>query len=256
MKTLGLIGAGMIGGTLARLAVAAGLEVVVANSRAPQTLAGLIAELGEHARAAPPAEAAAAGDLVVASIPLRAYSRLPAAALAAKTVIDTMNYIPQRDGPVPELDDSDVPSSALVQRHLPHARVVKACNNIGYASLLTLARPAGSPDRSALPIAGDNAAAKAQVTELLDVLGYDTVDIGTLADSWRCQPGTPVYTRPYQPGRPPQGVSLAEYQRWAMATPSVPVPAAQVRELIACATRGPAGGASPLSEPNDRRHTA
>ena len=247
METLGLIGAGMIGGTLARLAVAAGLEVVVSNSRDPRTLAGLVAELGEHARAATPADAAATADLVVATIPLHAYHRLPAAALAGKTVIDTMNYIPQRDGRIAELDDAGEPSSALVQRHLADAHVVKACNNIGYASLFTLARPAGAPDRSALPIAGDHTVAKAQVARLLDTLGYDTVDVGTLADSWRFQPNTPSYTRPYQPERPPQGVSLADYQRWAMATPSVPVPATRLQELIDGATRGPASGVSPVS---------
>lgn len=103
-KTLGLIGGGMIGGGLARLAVAAGLHVVLSNSRGPQTLAGLVAELGGHARAATPEEAARAGDLVVATVPLKAYDRLPAAALAGKVVIDTMNYYPDRDGRIAELD--------------------------------------------------------------------------------------------------------------------------------------------------------
>jgi len=120
--------------------------------------------------------------------------------------------------------------------------VVKACNNLLPTSLLTLARPAGAPDRSALPIAGDDPAAKAQVAELLDALGYDTVDVGTLADSWRFEPGSPVYLQPYLPGQPPQGASLEQYRRWAMETPSVPVPAARVRELIDSAVRGPAGG--------------
>ena len=220
-KPLGLIGAGNIGGTLARLAVAAGLEVVLSNSRGPETLTGLVTELGEHARAATPAEAAAAGDLVVASLPLHAYDRLPAAALAGKTVIDTMNYFPPRDGRIAALDDGELTSSALVQRHLADSRVVKACNNLLPTSLLTLARPFGAPDRSALPIAGDDPAAKAQVAELLDALGYDTVDVGTFVDSWRFEPGSPVYLQPYLPGQPPQGASLEQYRRWAMETPSV-----------------------------------
>ncbi len=233
-KPLGLIGAGNIGGTLARLAVAAGLEVVLSNSRGPETLTGLVTELGEHARAATPAEAAAAGDLVVASLPLHAYDRLPTAALAGKTVIDTMNYFPPRDGRIAALDDGELTSSALVQRHLADSRVVTF----------------GAPDRSALPIAGDDPAAKAQVAELLNALGYDTVDVGTLADSWRFEPGSPVYLRPYLPGQPPQGASLEQYRRWAMETPSVPVPAARVRELIDSAVRGPAGGIRPVSAPN------
>ncbi|WP_137992759.1 NADPH-dependent F420 reductase [Streptomyces vilmorinianum] len=240
-KTLGLIGSGMIGGMLARLAVAAGLDVVLSNSRGPETLADLVAELGAQARAATPAEAAEAGDLVVATIPLHAYDRLPAAALAGKTVIDTMNYYPERDGRIAGLDTRQVTSSALVQRHLADSRVVKACNNIFFISLLTAARPAGAPDRSALPIAGDDPAAKADVAGLLDTLGYDTVDIGTLADSWRSEPGTPVYVRPYFPGPPPFGASEDVLHRWFQETRGPGVAAARVKELTDIAIRNHAG---------------
>ncbi|MFF4250430.1 NADPH-dependent F420 reductase [Streptomyces sp. NPDC001663] len=235
-KTLGIIGSGMIGSALARLAVAVGLDVVVSNSRGPETLADLVTELGDRARAATPAEAAHAGDLVVATVPLHAYDRLPAADLAGKTVIDTMNYYPDRDGRIAELDSGELTSSALVQRRLSDARVVKAFNNIDFRRLFTSARPAGAPDRSALPIAGDDATAKAQVTELLDVLGYDAVDIGTLADSWRSQPDTPVYVQPYMAERP-EGLSQEEGHRWFFETPGVPVPAARVKELTDAATR-------------------
>ncbi|MGW1023783.1 NADPH-dependent F420 reductase [Streptomyces sp. NPDC002577] len=240
-KTLGLIGSGMIGGALARLAVAAGLDVVVSNSRGPETLADLVAELGAHARAATPGEAARVGDLVVATIPLNAYAQLPAAALAGKTVIDTMNYYPERDGRLAELDADEVTSSALVQRHLADSSVVKAFNNIDFRRLLTSARPAGDPDRSALPVAGDDPAAKQQVSTMLDALGYDAVDIGTLADSWRSAPGTPVYVLPYMAERP-AGLSQEEAGRWFFETPGVPVPAARVKELTDAAVRGPAGG--------------
>ncbi|MFJ9706486.1 NADPH-dependent F420 reductase [Streptomyces sp. NPDC101234] len=236
-KTLGLIGSGMIGGMLARLAVAAGLDVVLSNSRAPETLAGLVAELGPQARAATPAEAAGAGDLVVATVPLHAYDRLPDAGLAGKTVIDTMNYYPERDGRIAELDTGKSPSSVLVQRHLADSRVVKACNNIFFISLHALARPAGSPERTALPIAGDHPDAKAEVTALLDLLGYDTVDIGTLADSWRSQPGTPVYVTPYFPGQPPWGVSQEAFHRWFHETRGIPVRTGLVRDLTAAAVR-------------------
>jgi len=242
---LGLIGSGMIGGTVARLAVAAGLDVVVSNSRGPETLADLVAELGGRARAATPAEAASAGDLVVATIPLHLYERLPAAELAGKTVIDTMNYYPQRDSQIAALDSGELTSSELVQRHLAGSRVVKAFNNITFVSLATLARPAGAPDRSALPIAGDDPAANAEVARLLDTIGYDTVDTGVLADSWRSEPNTPVYVQPYSPGSPPEGLSQEEAMRWFLETPGVPVSAGRVKELVDSAVRGPAGGAYP-----------
>ncbi|MGN9843242.1 NADPH-dependent F420 reductase [Nonomuraea sp. H19] len=241
-KTLGFIGSGMIGSAVARLAVAAGLDVVLSNSRGPETLADLVAELGEHSRAATPAEAAQAGDLVVATIPLNAYDRLPAAALAGKTVIDTMNYYPDRDGRIAELDTGELTSSALVQRHLADSHVVKAFNNIDFHRLFTLARPSGAPDRSALPIAGADQAAKTQVAQLLGTLGYDAVDIGTLADSWRSEPGSPVYVQPYFPATRPEGMRDEEAFGWFLSTPGVPVPGDQVKKLAGMAVRGTAGG--------------
>lgn len=150
-KILGLIGSGMIGSAVARLAVAAGLDVVLSNSRGPETLADLVAELGEHARADTPEEAARAGDIVVATVPLKAHERLPVAALAGKTVIDTMNYYPDRDGRLAALDSGELASSALVQRQLAGARVVKAFNNIDFHRLATSARPAGAPTAARCP---------------------------------------------------------------------------------------------------------
>ncbi|MFB7285945.1 NADPH-dependent F420 reductase [Actinacidiphila glaucinigra] len=220
MATLGLIGSGNIGGTLARLAVDAGLDVVLSNSRDPQTLSGLVAELGPRARAATPAEAAGASDWVVVTVPLKAVPQVPHAPLAGKTVIDTGNYYPERDGRIPQLDTGELTESELLQRHLTDAHVVKAFNNIFFRHLAVLARPAGAPDRSALPVAGDDAAAKNAVTALLDTLGYDTVDVGPLAEGRRFQPGTPAYGTPYledpharlweDPGSP---AGLAELRR-------------------------------------------
>ncbi|MFD5316202.1 NADPH-dependent F420 reductase [Streptomyces sp. NPDC127098] len=244
-KTIGLIGAGMIGGTVARLAVAAGLDVVLSNSRDPETLTDLVADLGARARAATPAEAALAGDLVVVAVPLHAHEQLPTTELVGKVVIDTMNYYPERDGRIGELDAQAVTSSELVRGHLVGSRLVKAFNNISFQSLLTLARPAGAPDRSALPIAGDDPEAKDEVAELLDALGYDAVDIGALADSWRSEPGTPVYGRPYFPAERPPGLNRDEAFRWFLETPSVPVSADQVRELTADVVRGTPGGVLP-----------
>ncbi|GGP85265.1 NADP oxidoreductase [Saccharothrix coeruleofusca] len=193
MNTIGFIGSGRVGGTVARLAAAAGHRVVVSNSRDPRTLADLVAELGPNARAATPAEAARAGDLVVVSTPLRVYRDLPVRPLAGKTVIDTCNYNPQRDGAIAELDTGATTSSELLQRHLPAAHVVKALNNIFFQTLRALPRPAGAPDRTALPIAGDHADAKSEVAAFLDGIGYDTLDAGPLAEGRRWQPGTPAH---------------------------------------------------------------
>jgi predicted dinucleotide-binding enzyme len=241
--TLALIGAGNIGGTLARLAVAAGLDVVLSNSRGPQTLTGLVGELGPSARAASVVDAAEAGDLVVVSLPWGAHAQLPAGALAGKTVIDTMNFYPERDG-VLNPADAGLPSSVLVQRRLSGSHVVKAFNNIDFRRLLLCARPAGAPDRSGLPIAADDDGAKAESIRLLDRLGYDAVDLGGLAGSWRSEPGTPVYVHPYlAPGGlspeqlRPGGLSSEERQRLFFETLEVPVPAATVRDLLDAAVR-------------------
>jgi predicted dinucleotide-binding enzyme len=190
--TWGLIGSGNIGSAIARLAVDAGHDVVLSNSRGPETLAGLVEGLGPQARAGTVEEAADAGDVVVVTIPLKAYPEVPADALAGKVVIDTMNYYPERDGWIPELSEGTT-SSELLQAHLPKARVVKAFNSIFVDHLLSLARPAGAADRSALMIAGDDDEAKALVVGLLDEIGYDAVDVGPLAESWRVQPGSTVY---------------------------------------------------------------
>jgi predicted dinucleotide-binding enzyme len=206
MTTVGFIGSGMIGGTVARLAVGGGYDVVMSNSRGPETLADTVAALGPHARAATGAEAAAAGDLVVVSTPLAAIDRLPADQLAGKPVLDTINYYAQRDGNQPELDADTTTSSELLQRRLPRSHVVKVFNNIYFKHLAALARPTGAPDRTALPIAGDDAGAKAAVTAFLDAIGYDTVDAGPLAAGRTFQAGpSPAYGAPYGPFDNPAG---------------------------------------------------
>jgi hypothetical protein len=199
MTTVGFIGSGMIGSTVARLSVAAGHQVVLSNSRGPETLKDLADELGPLARAGTGEQAAAGGDIVVVTIPLRAYRSVPAGPLAGKTVIDTTNYYPQRDGQIAELDSRSITSSELLQRHLAGSEVVKAFNNIYYRHLQSLARPAGAADRTFLPIAGDGPEAKQAVSAFLDSIGYGTVDAGPLADSWRQEPGSPVYGAPYGP---------------------------------------------------------
>ncbi|MFC5929112.1 NADP oxidoreductase [Cryobacterium melibiosiphilum] len=191
--TVGIIGAGHIGGQLARLLVAHGYPVVISNSRGPDTLIELVAELGPLARAGTVHDAAIAGDLVVVTTPLSAVQTLPAEELAGKVVIDTDNYYPQRDGHIPELDDETTTVSERLQVFLPNAHVVKAFNHIYAAALTTDALPAGSDNRRALAVAGNEASARATVCRLIDDLGFDVVDLGPLAEGWRIQRDTPGY---------------------------------------------------------------
>jgi predicted dinucleotide-binding enzyme len=193
MSTIGLIGAGHIGSQVARLAVAHGYDVVLSNSRGPETLSALIAELGPRARAGSATDAAAAGDIVVVAVPLKNYRDVPVAPLAGKIVIDANNYYPERDGHIPELDSESTTTAELLQGHLPTSKVVKAFNHIYAAALTTDGQPTGSQNRRALVIAGDDEAAKTRVTRLLDEFGFDAVDAGPLREGWRIQRGTPGY---------------------------------------------------------------
>lgn len=239
-RTLGIIGSGQVGSTVARLAVDAGWRVVLSNSRGADTLAELVAELGSRASAASPADAAAAGDLVVTAAPLAALDKLPRDALADKVVIDTMNYTTERDGHIAELDTDERTSSEYVQRQLTGSSVVKAFNNITTRHLMALARPAGDPDRSALPIAGDDTVSKDEVVDLIDALGYDTVDIGDLTESWRFSPNTLLYALAYGGEEIPAGLSGAELLVWFAGTAGKPLRASQVKRLADEAVRGPA----------------
>jgi 8-hydroxy-5-deazaflavin:NADPH oxidoreductase len=193
MATIGLIGAGNIGSQVARLAVAHGHQVVISNSRGPETLTALIEELGPKARAGTVLDAAKSGELVLVAIPLRAYRSVPPEPLAGKIVLDANNYYPQRDGHIPELDNESTTTSELLQAHLPTSKVVKAFNHIYAHQLTTDGLPAGSTNRRALVIAGDDTEAKHRVTRLLDEFGFDVVDAGPLKEGWRIQRDTPGY---------------------------------------------------------------
>jgi len=193
---IGIIGSGHIGGTLAKLFVAAGHEVAVSNSRGPETLAGLVEPLGARGQAMTAEDAERFGELVVVSVPLGRYREVPADGVDGKVVIDTNNYYPQRDGHFPELDDDSTTSSELLLAHLPGARVVKAFNAIVWTRLRDDGRPVGDPERLGIPISGDDEQAKRTVAELIDEIGFDPVDAGTLAQGGRKhQPGTPAYTQ-------------------------------------------------------------
>jgi len=193
MTTIGFIGSGHIGSQVARKAVESGYDVVLSNSRGPETLSALIEELGPKARAATALEAAQAGDIVVVTIPFKAYTSVPVEPLAGKLVIDTNNYYFERDGHYPDLDAHTATVSGLLQSHLPTSHVVKAFNSIHSGDITKDARPAGTPSRRALAIAGDDEPSKATVTELLDGFGFDTVDVGPLSESWRVERDTPAY---------------------------------------------------------------
>ena len=189
---IGIIGAGHIGGTLAARFVASGHEVAISNSRGPETLAGLV----EDAQPMTAEDAERFGEVVVVSIPLGRYREVPTDAVEGKVVIDTDNYYPQRDGHIPELDDDSSTSSELLQTHLPGARVVKAFNAIVWTALRDDGRPAGDPDRLGIPISGDDEQAKRTVAELIDEIGFDAVDAGTLAEGGRRhQVGARAYTQ-------------------------------------------------------------
>ena len=193
MTTIGIIGAGHIGSQVARAAITAGYDVVISNSRGPETLADLVSELGPRARAATSAEAAAAGDFAVVTVPLKNYTQVPVAELAGKIVIDTNNYYFERDGRIPELDNGSTTVSSMLQAHLPESTVVKGFNHIKYGDITTDGSPAGTPDRRALATASDDEKAVEFITAFYDEFGFDTVNIGPLSESWRVERDQPAY---------------------------------------------------------------
>ncbi|MFF7291473.1 NADPH-dependent F420 reductase [Microbacterium sp. NPDC008134] len=192
MTTIGIIGAGNIGAQVARAAVATGYDVVIANSRGPETLTDLIDELGPKAKAATAVEAGEAGDVVVVTVPLKAIGDVPVEPLAGKIVLDTNNYYFERDGHIAALDKGETTTSEIVQAHLPTSRIAKAFNHIYAADITTDGTPAGTPDRRALATAGDEEAV-AFLTKFYDEIGFDTVNIGPLSESWRVERDRPAY---------------------------------------------------------------
>jgi 8-hydroxy-5-deazaflavin:NADPH oxidoreductase len=195
---IGIIGAGRIGQAVASRLVAAGHEVMLSNSDGPESLKTVKEALGREARAGTVQDAAAYGEVVFVAIPVAAMFDLPAAELGGKIVVDATNYYPQRDGRIPELDDGSIGSSELLARDLPGSRVVKAMNTMSYVRLAGEAKPAGAAGRLAIPLAGDDLPAKEIVSGLIDDMGFDPVDAGTLADGRDQQPGTAVYDRPLE----------------------------------------------------------
>jgi 8-hydroxy-5-deazaflavin:NADPH oxidoreductase len=206
MTTIGILGAGQVGGVLARISVAAGYDVVLANSRSPRTLSHLVAELGPRARAASASDAAAAADFAFLAFPYAPGDVLPAAELAGKVVIDNNNYMPWRDGNLAEVDSGRTTIHELRQAQLPGSLLVKAFTHVQFherfeirvpsdaiPGIVRLARPPGAHDRKALVVSSDFPEAVELVSRYVDELGFDAVDNSPLRDSWRSAPGTPMW---------------------------------------------------------------
>lgn len=193
MSTFGIIGAGHIGSALAQAFIGLGHDVVIANSRGPETLSDLVADLGPKARAATAAEAAEAGKYVVVTVPLRAIDQIPVEPLRGKIVLDTNNYYFERDGHIDALDRGETTTSELVQQHLPESKVVKAFNHIMFSDINTTGSPSGTENRRALAVSSNFPDAADFVGELYDALGFDAVEVLPLSESWRVERDRPAY---------------------------------------------------------------
>jgi 8-hydroxy-5-deazaflavin:NADPH oxidoreductase len=193
---IGIIGAGHIGATAARLFIDGGCYVAISNSRGPETLRRLVAELGPNARAATPAEAAQFGEVVLLAIPLKDYTTLPVEELRGKIAIDAMNYYPNRDRHIAPLDSGQSASSELVAAHLPGTRVIKAFNTIWFEHLKTKGNKSAPVDeRRVIPISGDDADAKRVVAQLIEDIGFGAYDMGPLRSSGEQQPDAAIYNK-------------------------------------------------------------
>ena len=193
MTTIGILGSGHVGSNLAKAGITHGYDVVLSNTQGPDSLAGLVKELGPRASAARPAEAAAAGDFAIVAIPLATIGQVPVEPLAGKVVIATINYFPQRYSHVPEIDNGTTTAPGLLQAHLPASRVVRAFSMINAEEMSGDGHPPGDPRRRALALAGDDPAAKQLVVGLYQEFGFDAVDIGGLDESWRVDAGQPAF---------------------------------------------------------------
>jgi 8-hydroxy-5-deazaflavin:NADPH oxidoreductase len=193
---IGIIGAGRVGQAVATRLVTAGHGVMLSDSGRTDALTDVVEALGQNAHAGTVQDAAAYGEVVFVAIPEAGIYELPAAELDGKIVVDATNYSPQRDGRIPQLDDGSISSSELVARHLPGARVVKAFNTMSYVRIAREGKPRGAAERLAIPLAGDDPTAKAVVGALIDDMGFDPVDAGTLGDGRNQQPGTAVWDVP------------------------------------------------------------
>ncbi len=213
MTTIGIIGAGEVGSQIARAAIVNGYKIVIANSRGPETLSDLIAELGPSARAATAADAAASGDFVVIAVPLKLTNNMPVEQLAGKVVLDTNNYMSWRDGHYPVIDSGVKTIHELRQEQLPTSKVAKAFTHIQAPRLFMSAKPAGTPGRHALSVSSNYTEAVELVARLYDQFGFDTVDNSPLSESWRSGPGQPAWIAHEYQSKPELIANLAKARR-------------------------------------------
>ena len=194
---IGIIGAGHIGGTAAKLFAEAGHEIAIANSREPETLAGLAAEIGGDAKAVTAEEAAEFGEIVFVSIPFGKYKELPADKFGGKIVIDSNNYYPDRDGEYEEIESNKITSSELLAEHLTGAKIVKAFNTIWFEHLKTQGnKDLPVEERRVIFLCGDDADAKGKVSALIEEIGFAPYDTGSLSEGGKTQsPGSAIYNR-------------------------------------------------------------
>jgi len=193
MTTIGIIGAGHVGENIAKAAIANGYDVILSNSQGADSLTDLVRQLGPHSSAATPVEAASRCDFAVVAIPITTINQVPVEPLAGKVVIATINYFPERLGHIPEIDNGSTTAPGLLQAHLPKSRVVRAFSMIDAADMSEDGHPQGDPKRRALALAGDDAAAKEVVATLYEQFGFDALDIGSLDESWRVDPGQKAF---------------------------------------------------------------
>lgn len=213
MTTIGIIGAGEVGTAIAQAAIRLGYRVVIANSRGPETLKGLVDELGPSARAGTAADAASAGDFTVIAAPLKLFNNIPVQELAGKIVLDTNNYMIWRDGNYPQIDSGEKTIYELRQEQLPTSKIVQAFTHIQAPHMASRARPAGAPDRIAVPISSNYPEAVALVADLLERIGFDTVDNSPLSEAWRSAPGQPAWVALNQQTRLELIANLAKARR-------------------------------------------
>ncbi|KAG7389305.1 hypothetical protein PHYPSEUDO_010640 [Phytophthora pseudosyringae] len=212
-KPIGFVGFGNVNSVMAELAVNGGYRVILSNSMGPASLSSAVEKLGPLASAATVDDAVQQSDVVSVSIPLKNVFQLPAELFAGKTVIDTINYYPERDVSIDELDKRIVTCSEMVQRYLNGSHVVKAFHNLDQFHFRYGARPVGDPERWALPVAGDDADAKVVVSAFMAAIGFDPVDCGSLSESWRIQQNTPMNCTPYI-GELPKDATPQEMFAW------------------------------------------
>lgn len=193
MTTIGVIGAGHIGRNFSIAAIRAGYDIVISNATGPDTLTGLIAELGPQARAATAADAAAAGDFALVATPMAGIDGVPVEPLAGKVVLTTNNYFAERDGPNAQIDSGELTVPQYVQAHLPTSKVARAFNHIEAAQIVSDGRPRGTGDRRALAYAAGDPEAKRRAAELYEAFGFDAVEVGGLDEAWRLDVDQPTF---------------------------------------------------------------